>query len=79
MAGHYLPKITYSAIQVARFTFCTNRSHEAGLNIIGRYLLGTLNKGLLITPTRDLNTDAYPNADFDGLYNYEDNNDPICM
>ena len=30
MAGHYLPKITYSAIQVARFTFCTKRSHEAG-------------------------------------------------
>ena len=42
-------------------------------------MLGTRNKGLIITPIPDLNIDAYPDADFSGLYNYEDRNDPICV
>ena len=37
------------------------------------------NKGLIITPTRDLNIDAYPDANFAGIYNYEEHNDPICV
>ena len=57
----------------------SQRSHEAALKLIGRYLLGTKNKGLIIDPTRDLKIDAYPDADFAGLYNYEDSCDPVCV
>ena len=75
LAGHYSPDIFYIVIQVSRFTLCTKRSYEAGLKLIGRYLLRMRNKGLIITPTRLLNIEA----DFSGLYNYEYHNDPICV
>ena len=64
---HSRPDITHIVSQVARFAFFPKRSHESGLKFIGRYLLGTLNKGLIITPIRYLNIYVYPDADFDGL------------
>merc|ERR1712086_1250452 len=64
LSGHSRPDISYSVSQVARFTFCPRRSHEVALKLIGRYLLGTKNKGLVINPTRDLKIDAYPDAIF---------------
>ena len=79
LSGHSRPDIAYSVSQVARFTFCPKRSHEAGMKMIGRYLLGTRNKGLTINPTRALKIDAYPDADFAGLYGHEDSSDPICV
>ena len=79
LSGHSRPDISYSVSQVARFTFCPRRSHEAALKLIGRYLLETKNKGLVINPTRDLKIDAYPDADFAGLYNYEDSCDLVCV
>ena len=79
LAGHSRPDITYSVSQVARFTFCPKRPHEAFLKFIGRYLLGKRNKILIITPTRYLYIDKYPDADFSGIYNYEEHNDPICV
>ena len=79
LSGHTRPDIAYSVSQVARFTFAPKHSHEAALKLIGRYLLGTRNKGLMITPTRDLNIDAYPDADFAGLWGHEDSSDPICV
>ena len=59
LSGHSRPDIAYSVSQVARFTFCPKRSHEAGMKMIGRYLLGTRNKGLTINQTRALKIDAY--------------------
>merc|ERR1712086_839882 len=79
LPGYSRPDIPYSVSQVARFTFCPKRSREASLKMIGRYLLGTIDEGLLIAPTQYLKIDVYPDADFAGLYNYEDNTDPICM
>ena len=34
---------------------------------------------MIIRPTADIGIDAYPDADFAGLYGYEDNNDPVCL
>ena len=47
--------------------------------MIGRYLLGTCNKGLTINATRELKIDAYPDVDFAGLCGCEDSSDPICV
>ncbi len=33
----------------------------------------------MLTPTKELNVDAYPDADFAGLYGYEDSLDPVCV
>ena len=51
LTRHSRTDISYSLIQVARFTLCPKRSHEAGLKLIFWYLFETHNKGLIITPT----------------------------
>ncbi|KAL7524697.1 hypothetical protein ACHAXR_002241, partial [Thalassiosira sp. AJA248-18] len=79
LAGHTRPDLTYSVSQVARFTFAPKRSHEQALKLIGRYLLATRDKGMVLTPTKELNVDAYPDADFAGLWGYEDSLDPLCV
>ena len=79
LAGHSRPDITYSVSQVAMFTFCPKCSHEVGLKLTGRYLIGTHNKGQIINPTPNFNIDAYPDVDFSGIYNYKEHNDPICV
>ena len=48
------------------------------LKQISRYLKLTKDKGLILTPSQSLDVDAYPDADFAGLYGYEDVQDPSC-
>ena len=71
LSGRSRPDIAYSVSCVARFTFAPKRSHEQALKRIGRYLLMTRDKGLVLNPTKTLNINAYPDADFAGLYGYE--------
>jgi len=61
-----------------RFTFSPKLLHEQALKLIGRYLLKTRDKDLILKPTRTLDIDAYPDADFAGSYGYEDSLDPVC-
>jgi hypothetical protein len=42
-------------------------------------LKGTLDKGLILTPSEDLKIDCYPDADFAGLWNHNNKNDPHCI
>jgi hypothetical protein len=79
LSGHSQPDISYSVSCAARFTFCPRRSHEQALKLIGRYLLSMRDKGLVITPTRELNIAAYPDSDFAGLWGHEDSLDPTCV
>lgn len=46
---------------------------------IGHYLKGTIDKGLILSPTSELNLDCYPDADFAGLWTHKDDNDPHCV
>jgi hypothetical protein len=62
--------------QCAQFSSNPERSHEIALKRIGRYLIGTLNQGLIIRPTSDLKVDCYVDADFARLFNMEDADDP---
>lgn len=79
LAGHTRPDLAYSVNSAARFTFAPRNSHEQAVKAIGRYLLKTRDKGLVLTPTKELNIQAFPDADFAGLYSYEDNRDPISV
>ena len=45
------PKITYAIHQCARFCAAPKKSHGEAVKQIGRYLLGTSNKGLILSPT----------------------------
>ena len=79
LSGYSHPDISWSVIQVARFIFYLSQWYEAGLKLIGCYLLEMRNKGLIITSTRNLNLDLYPDANFVGLYNYEEHNNCVCV
>jgi hypothetical protein len=68
----------------ARFTHNTRRSHEKALERIGLYLKLTQDKGLILRPTMceessELPIDCYVDADFAGMWGYEDHNDPSCV
>jgi hypothetical protein len=83
LSGHSRPDIAYAVNCSARYMFCPRRSHEEALKRIGRYLKTTRNRGLVLNPVCDSNgvadvlqIDDYPDADFAGLYGYEENTDP---
>jgi hypothetical protein len=76
LASNSCPDIAFAVHQCARFTHCPKRIHEIALKRIGRYLKATKEKGMIIWPTDDLRLDLYVDADFAGLWNSEDANDP---
>jgi len=71
LLGHTRPDLAYSVSQVARFMFNPKHLHKIAIKRIGRYLIRTNDKGMIIKPTADIGNDAYPNADFAGLYGYK--------
>jgi hypothetical protein len=42
-------------------------------------LKGTRDKGLVFTPDEEMKLDCYVDADFAGLWNVEDKQDPVCV
>ena len=61
---------------------CSNpyKSHEEAVKHIGRYLLGTADKGMIMKPDKSLTTlDCYVDADFAGLWNSEDAESPASV
>jgi histone deacetylase 1/2 len=64
LSGHSRPDIAFAVHQCARYTFKPTRRHELALIRIGRYLKGTLDKGLVMKPCDEPRIDCYPDADF---------------
>jgi hypothetical protein len=58
--------------------FNPHLSHEKALKQIGRYLMATRDKGLVLNPSGQLKVDACPDADFAGLYGREKVADLAC-
>ena len=77
--GHSRPDISFATHQCARYTHFPKQSHEDALQRIGRYLKGTLGKGLIFNPSESLKINCYPDADFAGLWNRDDKQDPHCV
>ncbi len=78
LSGHTQPDITCAVNCCARYMFCPKHSHELALKRIGRYLKNTSSHGMVINPTRELTINAYPDADFAGMYGHEKPTDPAC-
>jgi hypothetical protein len=74
--GHSRPDISFATHQCARYTHSPKQSHEDALIRIGRYLKGTLQRGLILTPSDTFKIDCYPDVDFAGLWGREDKQDP---
>ncbi len=77
--SHSRPDITFAVSQCAWYVHGTRRSHEMALEHLGQYLKGTMDKGLVLKPISTLNIDCYVDADFAGLWPYEDRQDPSCV
>ena len=73
------PDITFAVNQCARHSHKPTKLHAEYLKRIGRYLKGTRDKGLEFAPSESMHLDCYVDADFAGLYNFEDYQDPHCV
>ena len=75
------PDIQFAVHQCARFTHSPKASHAKAVKRICRYLQGTRNLGMVYKPDsiddREIQLDAYVDADFSGLYGIEDSQDPV--
>ena len=80
LSGHTRPDIAYAVNCCARYMFCPKHSHELALKRIGRYLKQTSERGMIMNPSTDIcKIDAYPDADFAGMYGHEKPVDPSCV
>ena len=81
LAGNAYPEIQYAVHQCARFTHAPRHSHAEAVKRIARYLQGVLKEeqGLQFTLSDNFNLDLYVDADFGGLWTYEDDQDPVCV
>jgi hypothetical protein len=67
LQGHSRPDISFAVSQISRYTFGPKRSHELALERIGRYLKGTIEKGLILRPDlteSEFKIDVYVDAAF---------------
>ena len=53
--------------------------HETAMKRIGRYLLGTADKGIILQPDRNKNVECYVGADFAGNWNKAEAEDAVNM
>ena len=73
------PDISMAVHQCARFSIDPKLLHERAVKRIGRYLLGTQNKGLIFKPNLKKGVVCYVDADFAGLWSSDIAHDPISV
>jgi hypothetical protein len=79
LSGHTRPDITFAVNCCARYMFCPKHLHELALKRIGRYWEQTPDRGMVMNPSSDVcKIDAYPDADFAGMYGHEEHTDHAC-
>jgi hypothetical protein len=69
-------ELSFANHQCARFSINPRKQHGTALKRIGRYLLGTKDRGTIIHPTDDLVLNCYADADFAGLFTSSNPEDP---
>jgi hypothetical protein len=79
LSSNSRPDIQFAVHQCARFTHFPRKSHEDAVLRLCRYLKGTGKQGLIFKPDKEMRLDCYVDADFAGLYNSEDRQDPVCV
>ncbi len=80
LSVHTPPDITYAVNCCARHMFCPKNSHELALKRIGRYLKQTSDHRMVMNRSTDIcKIDAYPDANFVGMYGHKKPMDPSCV
>ena len=70
------PDITFAVNQVARFTHAPREIHAKAVKRIVRYLAGTQDQGLIFTSNLSIGLEMFCDADFAGLWKFEDPQHP---
>ena len=75
------PDIEYAVHQCARFQMNPKRAHERAVKRIGRYLIGTRDKGITFKPDPAAldHLECFVDADFAGNYCKEIQHDPVSV
>jgi hypothetical protein len=68
LAQNTQPDIAFAVHHCAQFVLNPNQTHQAAVNHLRRYILGTRGKGLILHPNFHHLITAYVNADFAGLW-----------
>ena len=76
LQGHSRPDIPFAINQCAIYAFRPKRSHRRAMKLIGRYLKGTLNKGIVMKLRGFMLIDFYVDSNFVRLWYYEESSDP---
>ena len=79
LQGHTRPDITFAVSQCSRYIHRHTNMHITALKRIGRYLLQTSEKGIILQPTPETSINCYVDVDVAGLWNQEDHNDENCV
>jgi hypothetical protein len=79
LSGHARPDIAFAVSQCASLSSNPKRTHAAALNRIGRYLIQTRDRRLLLNPMDSFEIEYFVDAEFAGLWSYEDPHDPVCV
>ncbi len=75
------PEIQFAVHQCARFSHAPRHTHAIAVKRIAHYLKHVLDQkqGLTFYPTSNLDLNMYVDADYAGLWTYEDDQDPVCV
>jgi hypothetical protein len=73
------PDCSFGISQCARYSNSPREIHEQAVKRIGRYLMGTRKGGIIFKPSPYPSLDDYVDADFGGLWQYEDLQDEDCV
>ncbi len=79
LQGTSRPEIAMSTHQCARFNNYPKLSHERAIKRICKYLLGTMDKGLIFRPDTSRGLECYVDADFAGGWATGDHENPECV
>ncbi len=77
--NHSHPDILFATHQCAQYTFAPKLSHKIALVQIGQYLKGAIDNRLILQLSNKIKLNCYPDADFAGLWNRDNKQDPHCV
>jgi hypothetical protein len=79
LSSNSRPDIPFAVNQCAQYSTNSTLKHETAVKRIARYLQQTRTRGMIISPRADLCLDLWVDADFAGLWNHNDAEDPLSV
>jgi hypothetical protein len=79
LSSNSRPDISFAVNQCARYSTNPTLKHEIAVKRIVRYLKQTRDRGMIISPKPNLTLDLWVDADFAGLWNIADTDDPAAV